>query len=329
LFTCVNKGIRLSETTAMTPARTDSLWSHVHLLTVIAQTGSFTKAAQRLEWSKAAVSQRLAELERAVGLTLVQRTTRSVRLTDAGQRLVDDTAESFAHIARSLGGVRDLAGQPRGLVRLTAPVALGRQQVAPGLDAFFRAHPAIRVELELSDRLTNLPHEGFDLAVRHTSAPPDNHVAWKLCDSRTLLVATAAYLRRRGTPGHPHELAAHDCLAYLRSGPAQWLFERNDRPRSAREPERVSVAVQGPLRANNSEVLRDAVLAGLGIAQVPDFSAGAALRAGRLREVLPGWRPVGFFGDAIHAIRPWSPTTPRAVQLLVEHLRQQLAAGFA
>ena len=312
----------------MVTHRTDTLWTHAHLLTVIAQTGSFTKAAQRLEWSKAAVSQRLAELERAVGVTLVQRTTRSVRLTDAGQRLVDDTAEAFAHIARSLGSVRDLAGQPRGLVRVTAPVALGRQQVAPTLDAFFRDHPAIRVELELSDRLANLAHEGFDLAVRHTSAPPDNHIAWKLCESRTLLVATATYLRRRGTPGHPQELAAHDCLAYLRSGPAQWLFERNDRPRAAREPERVSVAVQGPLRANNSEVLRDAVLSGLGIAQVPDFSAGAALRAGRLREVLPGWRPVGFFGDAIHAVRPWSPTTPRAVQLLVEHLRRQLAGGF-
>jgi DNA-binding transcriptional LysR family regulator len=319
----------------MESTQADGLWSHVHLISVIAQTGSFTLAAQRLALSKAAVSQRLAELERQVGLTLVQRTTRSVRLTEAGQRLVDDTAESFAHIARSVGGVRDLAGQPRGLVRLTAPVALGRQQVAPTLEAFFRDYPEVRVEMELSDRVVNLAQEGFDLAVRHTSAPPDNHVAWKLCDSRTLLVASAGYLRRRGTPAHPAELGAHDCLAYLRSGPALWRFEQQaggaaERTgRTPREPERVSVAVQGPLRANNSELLRDAVLAGLGIAQLPDFSAAAALRAGRLREVLPGWRPVGFFGDAIHAIRPWSPTTPRAVQVLVAHLRGALAAGFS
>jgi DNA-binding transcriptional LysR family regulator len=308
-------------------SRGDPLWPHVHLLTVIAQTGSFTKAAHRLALSKAAVSQRMAELERSVGLTLVQRTTRSVRLTDAGQRLVDETAEAFAQIARSVAGVRDLAGQPRGLVRVSAPVALGRQQVAPTLEAFFRRHPAVRVELELSDRLANLAHEGFDVAVRHASAPPDNHVAWKLCESRTLLVASAGYLRRRGVPGHPSELASHDCLAYLRTGPAVWWFEQ--RTRSAKEAERASVAVQGPLRANNSELLRDAVLAGLGIAQVPDFSAAAPLRAGRLREVLPGWRPVGFFGDAIWAIRPWSAATPRAVQLLVEHLRQQLAGGFS
>jgi len=306
----------------------DALWAHVHLLTVLAQTGSFTQAAQRLALSKAAVSQRVAELERSVGLTLVQRTTRSVRLTDAGQRLVEDTAESFAHIARSVSGVRDLAGSPRGLVRVSAPVALGRQHIGPTLDGFFRRHPEVRVELELSDRLVNLAHEGFDLAVRHTSAPPDNHVAWKLCDSRTLLVATAGYLRRMGTPEHPSQLADHDCLAYLRTGPAQWLFEQAERPRGSRERERISVSVQGPLRANNSELLRDAVLAGLGLAQIPDFSVSAALKAGRLREVLPAWRPVGFFGDAIHAIRPWSRSTPRAVQALVDHLRGELAGGF-
>jgi DNA-binding transcriptional LysR family regulator len=161
----------------MEATQADGLWSHVHLLSVIAQAGSFTLAAQRLALSKAAVSQRLAELERQVGLTLVQRTTRSVRLTEAGQRLVDDTAGSFAHIARSIGSARDLAGQPRGLVRLTAPVALGRQQVAPTLEAFFRDYPEVRVEMELSDRVVNLAQEGFDLAVRHTSAPPDNHVA--------------------------------------------------------------------------------------------------------------------------------------------------------
>lgn len=312
----------------MSSDRIHALWAHIHLLGVIAQTGSFTRAAQRLSLSKASVSQRVAELERSVGLPLLQRTTRSVRLTDAGRRLVDDTAESFAHIERSVDSARDLAGEPRGLVRMTAPVALGRQHLAPGLDDFFRGHPHVQVELELSDRLANLAQDGLDLAVRHVSAPPDNHVAWKLCSSRTLLVASAGYLRRRGTPQHPSELPAHDCLAYLRNGPAQWLFEQAERPRAAREPERISVGVQGPLRANNSEALREAVLAGLGIAQIPDFSAAAALRAGRLREVLPQWRPVGFFGDAVYLIRPFSPTAPRAVQVLVEHLRRQLAGGF-
>lgn len=312
----------------MPAERVDTLWSHIHLLTVIAQTASFTLAAERLALSKAAVSQRVAELERAAGVPLVQRTTRSVRLTDAGQRLVDDTAPSFAQIARSLGEVRDLAARPQGLVRVSAPVALGRQHLAPALEGFFRQHPQVRVDLDLSDRLVNLAHEGFDLAIRHTSAPPDTHVAVRLCESRTLLVATAGYLRKRGTPSHPAELAQHDCLAYLRTGTAQWLFENLERGRGAREPQRVSVGVQGPLRANNSELLRDAALSGLGIAQIPDFSVAAALRAGRLREVLPQWRPVGFFGDAIYAVRPFGATAPRAVQALVEHLRKELSRGF-
>ncbi|MEF7614111.1 LysR substrate-binding domain-containing protein [Aquincola sp. MAHUQ-54] len=312
--------------------RIEALWSHVHWLGTLAEAGSYTAAAQRLAVSKAAVSQRITELERAAGVPLVQRTTRSVRLTPAGQQLVDHTRAAFEQIERSFAGVRDLAATPRGVLRITAPVALGRQHVAPALEGFYRAFPDVRVDLELSDRLVPLAREGFDLAVRHTSVPPDSHVAWRLCPSRTLLVASAGYLRKRGTPQHPAALSSHDCLAYLRSGPALWQFERSspDEPDTApgAEPERVSVAVQGPLRANNSELLRDAALSGLGIALVPDFSATSALRAGKLREVLPGWRPVGFFGDAIYAIRPWSPQTPRAVREVVAYLRQALADGF-
>jgi DNA-binding transcriptional LysR family regulator len=312
--------------------RIDLLWPQVHSLTLLAQLGSFTQAAQRLGLSKAAISQRITELERTVGQPLVSRTTRSVRLTDAGRRLVEQTAESFALIARSVGEARDQSGMPRGLVRLTAPVALGRQHVAPLIEAFSRSQPDIRIELDLSDRLVTLAHEGFDLAIRHTSAPPDNHVAWKLCESRSLLVASSAYLRRFGVPQQPADLATHACLPYLRPGPAVWQFEQASakrRPRTkAGEPERVGIAVQGPVRANNSEVLRDAALAGLGLALLPDFTAASALRSGSLREVLPDWRPVGFFGDAIYAMRPWSPGTPKAVQLLVAHLRQALAGGF-
>ena len=304
--------------------RIDQIWPQVHALTLLAQLGSFTKTAQRLGLSKAAVSQRITELERTVGQTLVQRTTRSVRLTEAGQRLVEQTAESFLQIARSVGEARDLASQPRGLVRLTAPVSLARQHVAPLIESFVREQPGVRVELELSDRLVTLAHEGFDLAVRHTSAPPDNHVAWKLCASRSVLVASSAYLKKNGTPAHPAELANHACLAYLRSGPSVWKFEGGSRG----DPDRVSVTVQGPLRAGNSEVLRDAALSGMGIALVPDFSAAAAVRAKKLRVVMPGWRPVGVFGDAIYAMHPWSPTTPKAVQALVAHLRAGLGGGF-
>lgn len=301
-------------------------FADLHLLTVLGETRSYTQAARRLGISKASVSSRISELERAAGLPLVRRTTRSVGLTQAGQQLAEETRASFERIAQSFAGIRDLAGSPRGVVRVTAPVALGRQYVAPTLPAFLRQYPEIRLELDLSDRFANLAQEGFDLAIRHTQAPPETHVAWQLCTSRSLLVASADYLKRHGTPAHPSELAQHACLQYLRDAPGQgWSFERG----SGRKVERVLVPVQGPLRANNSEVLREAVLGGLGIGLLPDFSAATHLGAKQLMPVLRDWRPLGFFGDGIYAIRPWSPQVPRAVQCLVDHLRKSLAAGFA
>ena len=305
--------------------RVDTLWAHLHWLTVLGTLGSFTAAAQRLGVSKAAMSARIAELERAAGVPLVHRTTRSVRLTEAGQQLVDATREPFDAIGTAFAGIKDLAAAPRGLLRLTAPVALARQQIVPRLPAFLRTHPEVRIELDLSDRLVPLAQEGFDLAIRHTSAPPDTHVAFKLCPSRALLTASPAYLARAGRPQHPAELAQHHCLPYLRPGPAQWFFER---AASAPAPERLRVPVQGLFRASNSEVLRDAALSGLGIALLPDFSARDAMRDGRLVEVLPDWRAVGFFGDAIYAIHPWSSHTPQGVRLLVDHLKGVMGGGY-
>ncbi len=323
--------------TSPLPPRDDLLWQQVHWLGVIASAGSLTAAAQRLGVSKAAVSQHLALLERRVGVPLVRRTTRALRLTEAGQGLVDDTVPAFAQIAQSVAAAHELAQAPRGLVRVTAPVALGRQHIAPHLLDFLRRYPDIRVELELSDRLVNLSQEGFDLAIRHVAAPPDSTVAWKLCATRSLLVAANGYLRRHGVPHHPDDLAGHDCLTYLRPGAAVWMFERAgeaDSPlpskgQTERQPERVRVTVHGSLRANTTEVLREALLAGLGIALVPDFSVAKPRNMQRLKQVLPDWKPVGFFGDSIYAIRPWSPSTPRAVQLVVEHLRTALNGGFA
>ena len=302
----------------------ESLWSHVHGLGVLASLGSYTAAAQRLGVSKAAMSQRVAELERAAGVLLVRRTTRSVRLTEAGQQLVDATRASFDEIERSFSGVKDLAAAPRGVVRVTAPVALGRQQIVPLVPAFLRQFPEVRIELELSDRLSSLAQEGFDLAIRHVAAVPDTHVAWTLCPTRSLLVATRGYLRRRGVPAEPADLAGHDCLYYLRSG---------DNPTWSFEPEkgkggRIGVPVKGVFAANNSEALREAALGGAGIALLPDFSAHRDVLGGKLVVVLPEWRPVGAFGEQLYAIRPYSPHVPRTVQALVSYLREHLGGGF-
>ena len=311
---------------AMKEQKVSALWAHLHWLSVLAQQGSYTAAAARLGVSKAAMSQRIAELERATKVTLVQRTTRSVRLTEAGQKLVDDTHAAFEQIEHSFAQVRDLADQPSGLLRVTAPVALARQQLTPLLTEFLRGHPQVRIELDLSDRLSALATEGFDLAIRHTERAPDTHVAWALCSTQSVLVATRSYLRRRGEPQTPLDLQSHNCLHYPRSqdSPA-WTFERLGRSAPG---ERLTVPVAGNFAANNSEALREAALSGAGIALMPDFSAQAALTQGKLVRVLPDWKAVGAFAETIYAIRPYSPHVPRAVAALVEALRLGLARGF-
>ncbi|MDP4301038.1 LysR family transcriptional regulator [Leptothrix discophora] len=319
----------------MEARRVDGLWAHIHWLGVLGALGSYTAAAQRLGVSKAAMSQRIADLERAAGVPLVRRTTRSVRLTEAGQQLADSTRDAYAQIERELAHVKDLAAAPRGLLRVTAPVALGRQQIVPRLAGFLREVPEVRVELVLTDQLVSLAQEGFDLAIRHTARPPETHVAWTLCETRSCLVASADYLARRGRPEHPRELAAdlglHDCLPYARPGETPtWQFQplagSADEASASTPP--LTMAVRGPFSANNSEALREAAIDGLGIALLPDFSAQSALRAGTLQTLLPDWRPVGSFGESLFAIRPYSPYVPRAVHALVAFLRQSLKDGF-
>jgi DNA-binding transcriptional LysR family regulator len=295
---------------------------------MLSQQGSYTAAAQRLGVSKASMSQHITELERAAGVPLVQRTTRSVRLTEAGQQLVAGMRDPFERIAQSFSSVRDLADEPAGLVRVTAPVAFARQQLVPRLAEFLRAHPQVRLELDMSDRLNSLATEGFDLAIRHTASPPDTHVAWPLCQTRSVLVASRDYLRRNGTPTAPQDLAGHHCLHYPRAQdtPAWHFLPPEGRRRAQRQ--RITVPVSGPFCANNSEALREASMAGLGIALLPDFSAQTALQSGKLVEVLADWTPVGTFSTQIYAIRPYASHVPRSVSAFVAWLRMVWADGF-
>lgn len=304
----------------MSEHKKELLWSHIYWLSMLGREGSYTAAAKRLGVSKGAVSLRIAELEQVSGVALVTRTTRSVRLTEAGQALVDTTRQAFVAIEQGFDSIRDLAEHPRGVVRVTAPVAVGRQKIAPLVGRFLQAYPDVRIEIELSDHLSSLVKEGFDLAVRHTSVAPDTHVAWLLQPTVTLLVATPAYLKKYGTPKTPDDLSKHNCLYYLRSAASPvWSFKSEKRVTKSH-----SVAVQGNFSANNSEILREVVLADQGIAFLPDFTAQSDVNAGRLVQILANWKPVGVFGDGLYAIRPYSAYVPRAVSAFIEHLRQEL-----
>ncbi len=304
-------------------------WTALHWLVVLEQQGSYTAAAARLDVSKAAVSQRIKDLENAVGVPLVRRTTRSVQLTDAGLQLVHNTRDSFDNIAWSFSSIKDLAKQPSGLLRVTVPVALARQQLLPVLPKFLHKYPEIRLELDLSDRIVSLATDGFDLAVRHIASPPETHVAWELANTNSVMVASKSYLEANGYPDHPDSLSTHRCLYYPRPRERlTWTLKLKNSKKDA-IPLSVTVPVNGTFAANNSEVLRDMAIAGLGIAVIPDFSAQQALKDGDLLPILTDWTPVGAFSDRIYAIRPYAPNVPQSVQVFVEFLRETFAKGFA
>lgn len=300
----------------MKEMKTDTLWDHLHWLTVLAEQGSFTRAAERLDVSKAAMSQKIKELEEMAGVLLVQRTTRSVRLTSAGEKLVEELREPFARIEQSFFSVRDTAGPVRGLVRITAPVAFARQQLVPIIGEFLRDYPQVRLQLDVTDRIMSLSSEGFDLAIRHSDTLPETHVALPLCDTRTLLVASPAYLNEQGIPQTPQDLAQHNCLYYPRGVESpRWRFA------TTADSEQVQVRIQGSFATNNSESIRDAALQGLGIAMLPDFSAREALAAGSLQQVLPAWQPVEAFAARLWIVRPWAAQVPGAVTTFTHWLR--------
>jgi DNA-binding transcriptional LysR family regulator len=311
----------------MDKQKLDGLWEYLHWLTVLAEQGSYTKAADRLDVSKASVSQHIAELERISGVQLVMRTTRSVRLTEAGQKLVDELRGPFQQILDSFADVRDSANKPRGLIRVTAPVAFSRQQLIPKLSQFLQSYPEVRVQLEVSDQIVSMASEGFDVGIRHSDAIPDTHVAWPLCETHAMLVASPSYIARFGLPRTPEDLSRHPCLYYPRGIELPtWCFEKMGSKN--RVPERIAVPVAGPFATNNSESLRDIAIEGLGIALLPDFSAQAALRNESLVRLLPQWRPIGAFADKLHIIRPYSTRTPRAVTVFIDYLRTMFANGF-
>lgn len=289
----------------------------MRVFVAVVERSGFSAAASALDLSTASVTRQVAALEKRLGTRLLNRTTRRVGLTSAGAAYYQRAVQLLAELDDIEAAVGAQALVPSGLLRINAPVSFGIARLGPLLAGYRVRYPQVKLDLSLSDRLVDMVEEGFDVAIRITRQPAPNLIARKLADARLLLCAAPDYLARAGTPAAPADLARHACLAYSYwSGGDEWTLQG-----PAGE---ATVRIDGGLRANNGDVLREAALAGMGIVLQPDFVVGADLAASRLRQVLPDWQvpPVGI--HAVYASR--SHLAPK-LRSFIDFLVEAFAAG--
>ncbi|MCA9634693.1 MAG: LysR family transcriptional regulator [Myxococcales bacterium] len=281
-----------------------------------AEERSFRRAAERLGVTPAAISKAVLRLEERLGVRLLERTTRQVRLTDEGALYLARCREAMAQVEAGRDAIARAQGVPRGSLTVSLPFVLGRALVRQ-LPRFTALYPGVDVHLRLSDRRTRLVDERIDVAIRVGELQDSGLIARRIMDTRWVTVGAPAYLARRGAPQRPDELHAHACLSFRspRGKTIPWTFVGPD---GAAE----TLAVAGPVDTDQGELLLEGALAGLGLAQVFDFMLADHLRQGRLLEVLA---PFAAAGPAIHAVYLPSQRQNQKIRAFLDFLIEDLA----
>lgn len=276
----------------------------------VVNAGSLSSAARELGLSPAVVSRRLSALEQRLGVRLINRTTRSLHLTDEGATYYETCARLLAEIEEADAAVSAGRADPQGPLKVAMPASFGHRHIAPLIPQFAKRYPNVQLALSLSDRSVNLIEEGYDLAIRIEDLADSSLAARKLAPNRRVVCASPEYLRRHGTPRHPHELAAHNCLTTGEFS-VTWDFRGPD-------GEPGSVRVSGRYACDNWEVLREWALAGLGIALKSTWDVRAQLEDGSLVPLCPGYT---FDTDvAIYAVYPHRRFLPAKTRAFIEFL---------
>jgi len=284
------------------------------VLVNVVETGSFSAAARLQGATPSAVSRQIARLEAALGLTLLERSTRRLRLSAGGQEVVRHARVMLDAARAACDGAAGHASRVEGRVRLAAPKAALRQLIHPRLPELLAAHPQLALELQVTDQVVDLIAEGVDIALR-LGDPPPGYVARPFMEVRTLLYATPAYLAAAGTPQQPADLAQHSCLHLAElPGDDEWCLVSGDR--------RQVVNVRGRYASNHSEMRREAAEAGLGIACLPDFSVRRQLADGTLVRVLPEWQLLGRYQGSSWLVYTADRYRAPRVRVVVDFLLQ-------
>jgi DNA-binding transcriptional LysR family regulator len=277
----------------------------------VAASGSISEASRRLNLSKSVVSDRLSELERVLGTTLLHRTTRSLSLTEDGSAFLERAVRIVNEVRDATDDMAERRGDLKGALSLSAPVTFGRLHLGPALYPFLLQNPALEVSLDMDDRRVDVSSAGFDAVVRHGPIVDSRLMAWKLAPSRRLLVASIDYLKQHGTPHNAAELEGHRGIFYTNRGVADWRFVG---PNGA-----VIVRAKVALRVNHGDMIRDAAVAGLGIALLPTFIAGPAIRDGSLIVIDVGIQAEDEF---IYIAHPEGRRPSAKLRALADHLRK-------
>jgi DNA-binding transcriptional LysR family regulator len=279
----------------------------------VAETHSFSEAAQRLRLSKSLVSRQIAALEAELGARLFHRTTRSMTLTEAGRGYFERASRILADLDDANRSVIQLQSAPRGRLRVSAPMSFGFLHLAPALADFLARYPEVEVDITLNDRFVDLVDEGFDVAVRIGSLEDSSLVGRKLAPIRRVVCASPAYLNARGVPASPDELRTHDCVCNTNVPMArEWGFIKSDgRP--------WPVEVRGRMTTNNGDTLRVAAISGIGFVNLPTFIVGSDLQTGTLVAVLDKFIAQDMTLNAVYPhSRHLSPKVRAFVDFLAE-----------
>ena len=288
--------------------------SDVAVFVRVVERGSFTLAAEDLNLSRAVVSKYLSRLEERLGARLLHRTTRRLSLTEAGAALFEASRGALERIEEAEAAVAQLQSEPRGRLRVSAPMSFGILHLGPAIADFARAHPRVNLDMRLDDRFVNLVEDGIDVAVRIGALTDSSLVARKLAMTRAVTCAAPAYLEEFGEPETPEDLATHNCLIY------SYLSTANVWRYTAPDGREVPVAVNGTFRINNGIVLAEAAVAGHGILMTPSFYVAPLLRDGRLKRILTRYKAKEL---GIYAVYPQRSHVPPKVRAFVDFLAQR------
>lgn len=279
----------------------------------IVEAGSLTAAARATGSSLPAVVRLLAGLEEELGSRLLTRTTRRIALTESGRRYLERCREVLALVHEAEAELRAEQTDPRGLLRVTAPVLFGTRHVAPGITAFIQRHPEVSVDVLLLDRVVNLVEEGVDVGVRIGNLDDSSLIARPVAAMRRLTVAAPSYLARHGKPSHPRDLARHDCICFARARASTWTYQLDTRPRA--------VPVKGKLAINQVLAAVQACAAGVGVGNFFAYQVAPELASGALRVVLEPFEPPAF---PVHVVYPEARLLPGRTRAFVDFIRAHL-----